>query len=1078
MKKKLLFVIALCLACIFAFVLSASAKCEECDYDYKVTSTREGFLGKLSVSGTCSVCQETVSEQIPALFEILGYSYNGNGIVQGYIINREGIARYEEVTGEKLKYGAVIATKNAIGDKNPLDNNGNPITEKVKAVDITSLGYDIFDVAIRGIPEAYKESAQMVCSLYVISGSSVTYLDNQVQKENCNAYSYDEVVETPKAEAPALDNTMFINGVKYRELSADELNLKQGYYWNQDDYETNSKVSFNNRFWSTNALFTKNEIPVGSIIVINTAAHAAPKGVWQYRPDSPQGTRPGNVTNTWVEVDESWWGNYTERGFNFSTSDESVDISGFSAEQIRDIFKIYVPVNPNVDTEEEKPDYSAQKQNWNDDGALKILAIGNSFSDDSMQYVYQVAAAAGVDNIVLGNLYIGGCTLATHLNNATNDSASYEYRTNSNGTWSTTKNYKISDAVKSEDWDFITFQQASGSSGMDTTYYTLEKLIDIVEPLNPSARLAWHMTWAYQQDSTHSEFVKYDKDQMTMYNSIVNAVKTKVLTENRIEIVIPAGTSIQNVRTSYIGDTLTRDGYHLSYDLGRFIGSLTYVKALTGLSIDGLTYMPTGVNANQQAVAIECVNNALLKPFEITNSIYVENPDAPTPEEPTPEEPTPEEPTPEEPTPEEPKPEAPEVPEGYRQLTAKDLGLVIGAFYNTDAVESEQYNYSETDTWNLGFATTSKLSKQELPYGTIIEIAEGWQYRPERWAKIGTRPSNVTTSRIVIDKDWWSTYSSRAFNISQVTHTLSSHVAITCSEEDIANYIFRVYVPLVVDDGEDEEEKDEILYSYNELELTLYKYAFYNTGTNSAGSATPKLEQKNENDGTGKKYYATQLFTKEDIPVGSVIYIHPDWNYRPEGWVRTSGGRPGTVGETIIVDEAWWGEYTQRAFNICRDDNASMKNYTEDDIREIFKIYVPNKDMEVRPLTSEELSITKNAFWWSVDDERYDELVTSGHENTANFFATKRFTREELPVGSVIVIDSAWFYRPEGWVDGAKNEKRPDECQMIVVVVTEEWWGDFTERAFNIGIDGKPAINSYSVEDIEKIFKIYVPITE
>ena len=1074
MKKKLLFVIALCLACIFAFVLSASAKCEECDYDYKVTSTREGFLGKLSVSGTCSVCKETVSEEIPALFEILGYSYNGNGIVQGYIINREGIARYEEVTGEKLKYGAVIATKNAIGDKNPLDNNGNPITEKVKAVDITSLGYDIFDVAIRGIPEAHKESAQMVCSLYVISGSSVTYLDNQVQKENCNAYSYDEVVETPEAEKPALDNTMFINGVKYRELSAKELNLKQGYYWNQSKYETNSKVSFNNRFWSTNTLFTKNEIPVGSIIVINTAAHAAPKGVWQYRPDSPQGTRPGNVTKTWVEVDESWWGNYTERGFNFSTSDESVDISGFSAEQIRDIFKIYVPVNPNVDTEEEKPDYSAQKQNWNDDGALKILAIGNSFSDDSMQYVYQVAEAAGVKNIVLGNLYIGGCTLATHLNNATNDSASYDYRTNTNGTWSSKSNYKISDAVKSDDWDFITFQQASGSSGVASTYTTLEKLIDIVEPLNPSARLAWHMTWAYQQDSTHSEFVKYDNDQMTMYNGIVNAVQAKILTEDRIEIIIPAGTSIQNTRTSYIGDKLTRDGYHLSYDLGRFIGSLTYVKALTGLSIDGITYTPNGVDSSELAVAIECVNNAIAKPFEITSSAYTEAPVVP--EEPTPEEPTPEEPTPEEPKPE--APAAPAVPEGYRQLSATELGLVIGAFYNTDAIESEQYNYSDTDTWNLGFATTGKLSKNELPYGTIIEIASGWQYRPERWEKIGSRPSNVTTSRVVIDKDWWSTYTSRAFNISQTSHTNSNHVVIPYTAEEIASSIFRVYIPLVVDENDGIESVPDISYGYKELELTLYQYAFYNTGTGSAGTKSPTLEQKNEYDSTGKKYYATQVFTKEDIPVGSIIYIHPDWNYRPEGWVRTSGGRPGTVGTAVRVTEEWWGEYTQRAFNICRDDNASMKNYTADNIREVFKIYVPDTSVKVRALTSEELSITKNAFWWSSDSSNYDKLVTSGHVNTANFFATKRFTREELPVGSVIIIDAAWFYRPEGWIEGAQNENRPAETQEIVVVITEEWWGDYTERAFNIGVDGTPSIDGYSIETVEKIFKIFVPVTE
>ena len=65
------------------------------------------------------------------------------------------------------------------------------------------------------------------------------------------------------------------------------------------------------------------------------------------------------------------------------------------------------------------------------------------------------------------------------------------------------------------------------------------------------------MTWAYQADSTHSGFNNYGKDQMTMYNAIVNAAQTKIVTNDNIEIIIPVGTAVQNVRTSYIGDTLT-----------------------------------------------------------------------------------------------------------------------------------------------------------------------------------------------------------------------------------------------------------------------------------------------------------------------------------------------------------------------------------------------------------------------------------------------------------------------------------------------------------------------------------------
>lgn len=82
------------------------------------------------------------------------------------------------------------------------------------------------------------------------------------------------------------------------------------------------------------------------------------------------------------------------------------------------------------------------------------------------------------------------------------------------------------------------------------------------------------MTWAYQADSTHMSFPKYGSNQQTMYECIVKAVQTNVVPNESISVIIPAGTVIQNARTSYLGDTLTRDGYHLS-EFGRLITAYT-----------------------------------------------------------------------------------------------------------------------------------------------------------------------------------------------------------------------------------------------------------------------------------------------------------------------------------------------------------------------------------------------------------------------------------------------------------------------------------------------------------------------
>lgn len=260
---------------------------------------------------------------------------------------------------------------------------------------------------------------------------------------------------------------------------------------------------------------------------------------------------------------------------------------------------------------------------WNDDGVLKILALGNSFSDDSLKYVQDVALNAGIYEVQWGNLFIGACSLATHLKNIKADSASYTYYTSVNGRRQKQDAYKISDAVKSENWDFITFQQASAYSGDADTYDDLKELVDLVSPLctNEKVEFAWHMTWAYQDG--HSS--KYGKDQMVMYNAIVSAVQNKVLPNEKITKLIPNGTAIQNARSSYMGDTFNRDGSHLSLDTGRLIAAMTYVHALVG--IDWKTFDYEGVayiypNRTFPYLAADSVRNAVDKPFEVTRSSF------------------------------------------------------------------------------------------------------------------------------------------------------------------------------------------------------------------------------------------------------------------------------------------------------------------------------------------------------------------------------------------------------------------------------------------------------------------------
>ena len=274
-----------------------------------------------------------------------------------------------------------------------------------------------------------------------------------------------------------------------------------------------------------------------------------------------------------------------------------------------------------IGCEDTKPIYNSDNT-WDDDGVLKILAVGNSFSVDSMEYVCEIAKEMGVEKIELGNLYIGSCTLETHLEKSQSEFNPYKYYTrNESKSWSS-KNYSYKKAVEENNWDFITFQQGSALSGMADTYSYLNDLIEVTKPMctNANVKFAWHMTWAYQGNSTHKNFPDYSSDQMVMYNAIVNAVQTKIVTNSDIVAIIPNGTAIQNARTSYLGDTLTRDGYHLSYNQGRYIAGVTTLAALIGMDYDRFDFSKVIEDERFAKALKESSKNAMQKPFEITPS--------------------------------------------------------------------------------------------------------------------------------------------------------------------------------------------------------------------------------------------------------------------------------------------------------------------------------------------------------------------------------------------------------------------------------------------------------------------------
>ena len=256
-----------------------------------------------------------------------------------------------------------------------------------------------------------------------------------------------------------------------------------------------------------------------------------------------------------------------------------------------------------------------------DDDIIRILAIGNSFSEDAIeQYLYELADAGGHE-MIIANMYIGGSSLEQHASNAQNNTSAYSFRKIVNGQKDSEGGYTIERAVKNERWDYISFQQVSQLSGVAESYFPhLTYLIDYVKQFttNPDVKFILHQTWAYSANSNHSGFPTYNNDQMTMYNAIVQAANEAADRAN-IDIVVPAGTAIQNGRTSIVGDTFDRDGYHLETTYGRFTAASTWYEMITGDDVAQNNYVPSTITPTRAIIAKNAASLAVANPNSVSS---------------------------------------------------------------------------------------------------------------------------------------------------------------------------------------------------------------------------------------------------------------------------------------------------------------------------------------------------------------------------------------------------------------------------------------------------------------------------
>ena len=298
-----------------------------------------------------------------------------------------------------------------------------------------------------------------------------------------------------------------------------------------------------------------------------------------------------------------------------------------------------------------------------------ILCIGNSYTQDTMTYVAQLADSMGIEDLHFANLYSPGRDIEKHYSSAlgvfgeNHPELLKKYENNSyykNGDylyWYETytkdgRTYKehttIKEALLDKEWDIVFFQTSPTGAAFTNGFKNLDNLMDFVRKYEgDDVKFMWHNSWAYAtldydesfayDDAVETTQCTYEAfkgedgnySQTVMHNLIINKFATlfgeggAYADSITIDDVIPSGMAIQNARESgvdfKVGNEkywdLTRDGYHLSKNMGRYIGGLTLIRQFTGEDLvysDSLfrTLENGAATEEQVKAAIVAVNEA------------------------------------------------------------------------------------------------------------------------------------------------------------------------------------------------------------------------------------------------------------------------------------------------------------------------------------------------------------------------------------------------------------------------------------------------------------------------------------
>ncbi len=230
---------------------------------------------------------------------------------------------------------------------------------------------------------------------------------------------------------------------------------------------------------------------------------------------------------------------------------------------------------------------------------LKVLSIGNSFSQDAQRYLHRVGVQAGIP-VKSVNLMIGGCPLWRHYRNMLSGERAYALEFNGQATGFSVS---LDEALLSERWDYITFQQLSQEAPRYETYQPyLSVLSEHVRRMCPGAAQVIHQTWPYEEGS-HRLTVELGYAHTADMLRDICAAYDRAAADIGAVGILRSGEALYAALEAGI-PKMHRDTFHADAGVGRYLLAVLWLSALSGADLRGSRFAEFDCPVSEEHAAL------------------------------------------------------------------------------------------------------------------------------------------------------------------------------------------------------------------------------------------------------------------------------------------------------------------------------------------------------------------------------------------------------------------------------------------------------------------------------------------